>query len=170
MIPYVVILTSPSFPNSFCSASGPLPSALCITIFHILHFCSLLGSAILPPSQVPGWDPMFPYIAVPFLLFVSKQFLFHIQTCHLGNLSLVFTSFTSIHLLEIHLSYFLLIILSVCLDFTQTSLRLVFHPYLLCSAIVVFKISFLYSYPQNLHCFFLSFCYFDLSLSPLCLL
>ena len=104
-----------------------------------------------------------------FLPFISEWFPFRIWTCHLSNLSLVFTPFTSVHLLEIHLSHFLLIILSMHLDITWTSLRLMFYPYLLCSAIVVFKI-FLYLYPQNLHCFFLSFSCFDLSLSPLCLL
>ena len=84
-------------------------------------YAPMLGSVILPPSQVPRWDLTFPYIVVPFLHFISKWFLFHTQTCHLSDLSLVFIPFTSVHLLEIHLSHFLPIILSMCLDFTWTS-------------------------------------------------
>ena len=56
-----------------------------------------------------------------------------------------FTFFTSVHLLISHLSPVPPIFPSVCLcypDFLQT---LMFHPYLLCSTRVVFKISSLYS-------------------------
>ena len=61
--------------------------------------------------------------------------------------SLYFTFFTSVHLLISHPSLVPPIFLSVHLDFPWTPFGLVFHLYLLCSAVVVFKISSCISYP-----------------------
>ena len=65
-----------------------------------------------------------------------------------------FTFFTSVHLLISHLSPVPPIFPSVCLCYLDFLRTLMFHPYLLCSTRVVFKISCI-PYPQNLHCYFL---------------
>ena len=56
-----------------------------------------------------------------------------------------FTFFTSVHLLISHLSPVPPIFPSVCLCYLDFLRTLMFHPYLLCSTRVVFKISSLYS-------------------------
>ena len=56
-----------------------------------------------------------------------------------------FTFFTSVHLLISHLSPIPPIFSSACLCYPDFLRTLMFHPYLLCSTRVVFKISSLYS-------------------------
>ena len=117
-------------------------------------------------SRAEPKDPIYsPYLSHLRFQLVSASLL---DLSPLYCTSPYFTFFTSIHLLISHLSPVPLIFPSVCLcypDFLQT---LMFHPYLLCSTRVVFKISSCIPYPQNLHCYFLllsaSFCLFLLNL------
>ena len=112
----------------------------------------MLGSAILPPSHVPEDPVCSPYLSLLCFQPVSASLL---DLSPLYCTSPYFTFFTSVHLLISHLSPVPPIFPSVRLcypDFLQT---LMFHPYLLCSTRVVFKISSCILYPQNLHCYFL---------------
>ena len=76
-----------------------------------------------------------------------------------------FTFFTSVHLLISHLSPVHLIFPSVHLCYPDFLWTLMFHPYLLCSTRVVFKISSLYSVSsESTLLFSASFCSFLLNL------
>ena len=101
--------------------------------------CVLLGLQILTLSRVPEQDPTFPYIVILISSLISEQLPLRIRTCHLGNLSLVFTCFTSVHLLISHPSLVPPIFLSVCLDFPWTSFGLAFHLIISVPARIVFK-------------------------------
>ena len=46
----------------------------------------MLGSAILPPSRVPEWNPRTPYVVCIYLSFVSDQFLPRIRTSPLRTI------------------------------------------------------------------------------------
>ena len=81
-----------------------------------------------------------------------------------------FTFFTSIHLLISHLSPVPPIFPSVRLCYPDFLRTLIFHPYLLCSTRVVFKISSYIPYPQNLHCYFLLPSAYPCSICSSCLI
>ena len=81
-----------------------------------------------------------------------------------------FTFFTSVHLLISHLSPVPPIFPSVRLCYPDFLRTLMFHPYLLCSTRVVFKISPCIPYPQNLHCYSLLPSAYPCSICPSCLI
>ena len=118
-----------------------------------LHSSFLLGSAILPPSHVPKQNLRTLYVVRTYLSFISDQFppCFRPVSTLLPDLSPpcctspYFTFFTSIHLLISHLSPIPPIFPSARLCYLDFLRTLMFHPYLLCSTRVVFKISSLYS-------------------------
>ena len=127
----------------------PLPFFPCIHsfMFHIcmsfiLLFGLLLGSAILPPSCIPERNPRTPYVVCIYLSFVSDWFPPCIRTSPLRT---IYHILTSVHSLISHPSHFPLIFPSVRLCYLDFLRTFMFHPYLLCSTRVVFKISSLYS-------------------------
>ena len=110
----------------------------------------IVGVGICDPttqlrSRAEPEDPVYsPYLPLLRLQSVSAS---------LPDLSLpyctspYFTFFTSVHLLISHLSPVPPIFPSVCLCYPNFLRTLMFHPYLLCSTRVVFKISSCIPYP-----------------------
>ena len=100
----------------------------------------LLGSVILPPSHIPKWNPMFPYVV---LLYVFLCFRL-VSASHL-DLSLLYytshylTSFTFVHLSISHPSPVPPVFLSVRLEYPWTPLGLTFHPIIPVPARIVFE-------------------------------
>ena len=105
----------------------------------------VLGSAILPPSRIPEWNPRTQYVVHIYLSFASDRFPPRIRTSLLHAIYItVYRILTSIHSLISHPSHSPPIFPSVHLCYPDFLWTLMFHPYLLCSTRVVFKISSLY--------------------------
>ena len=88
----------------------------------------VLGSAILPPSRVPEWNPMVPYVVHPCLSSASVRLPPHFRTYHLCH---PFTIITSVHLVASHPSLIPPIFLHVRLiypDFLQIRVSCVIFP------------------------------------------
>ena len=84
----------------------------------------MLGSAILPPSRVPEWNPRTPYVVCTYSSFVSDRFPPRFQTYLSVPYITLFHLFTSVHLLISHLSPVPPIFPSVCLCYPVTRSQL----------------------------------------------
>ena len=121
------------------------------------------------PSIYPlGNTPSAPSVCSPYLPLLRLRPV----SASLPDLSLpyctspYFTFFTSVHLSISHLSPVPPIFPSVHLYYPDFLRTLMFHPYLLCSTRVVFKISSCIPYPQNQHCYFLPPSAYPCSICP----